>query len=330
VGRDRRAARSAGHPARAGALNPLCRALAAAALGLAGLLPGVAEPLSAAAGAPPAEHGAVWRLAGAHNAVYIAGSVHLLGDRDASLPPPLQEAYLAARRIVMEIDLDDLDPDSGVAFTTAHGTWPAGSPGLRDRLGARRWSRVDAACTRVGVPCDGLDRLEPWAAALLLSVSELMRQGLDPALGVEEQIRQRARADGKPIAGLETIEYQLGLFDGLAEREQRRLLDLTTTEILGDAPELDALTDAWRRGDLARLDRLLLREYRRFPALYEALVYRRNAAWVPRIRELLDDREDVLVIVGTLHLVGRKGLIAMLEDEGLAPQRVRAAPFRAN
>jgi hypothetical protein len=267
--------------------------------------------------------GAVWKLQGARNAIYIVGSVHLLGEGDSALPRTVDDAYAAARRIVMELDLDDLDPQAAAAFTSSHGTWPGGSPGLRERLGERRWSRVDAACEQVRLPCESLDRLEPWAAALLLSVSDLMRQGIDPGLGVEEQIGARARADGKPIEGLETIEYQLGVFDGLAPDEQLRLLELAVDEIFEKEADFAALTAAWRRGDVDRLDRLLRREYRRFPSLYDALVYRRNAAWVPRVRELLESGDDCLVVVGTLHLVGPRGLIAMLDREGLAPRRLR-------
>jgi hypothetical protein len=313
---------------RSGKAGGATSGIAAAALVVCAFFPGPLHADAALAfdGADTTrDDGAVWKLQGPRGALYIVGSVHLLGEKDSSLPRTIDEAYAATKRIVMEIDLDDLDPQAAVAFTSSHGTWPGDSPGLRERVGERRWSRVDAACEQVSLPCAALDRLEPWAAALMLSVSALAREGLGPEFGVEEQLRGHARADGRPIEGLETVEYQLGLFDGLAPGEQLQLLELAADEILDDESDFAGLTAAWRRGELDSLDRLLLREYRRFPSLYDALVYRRNAAWLPRVRELLESGDDCLLVVGALHLVGPRGLIAMLDREGLAPQRVRAA-----
>ena len=165
---------------------------------------------------------------------------------------------------------------------------------------------------RVGVQLESLDRLEPWAASLVYSVAGMAQLGFDPQLGVEEQLKSRAAADGKDITGLETLEFQLGLFDALSADDQARLLELTIDDAGGSAREIDRLTAAWRGGDGAALATLLLREYRRFPTLYEALVYRRNRDWVPQVEALLQRGDDSLVVVGAMHLVGRQGLIELL------------------
>ena len=51
----------------------------------------------------------VWALKGAHNTVYLAGSVHLLKKDDMSLPPAFERAYAAAKTLVMEVDIDEMD-----------------------------------------------------------------------------------------------------------------------------------------------------------------------------------------------------------------------------
>ena len=38
----------------------------------------------------------------------------------------------------------------------------------------------------------------------------------------------------------------------------------------------------------------------------------RNRKWLPKIEALLDDDRDYLVVVGTLHFVGRDGLLELL------------------
>ncbi len=275
---------------------------------------------------PATDDAVVWVLRGTRGTVHIVGSVHLLDAAQSPLPATVLAAYDAAQRIVMEIDLDDLDAGAATQFTARYGMIATDAPDLPAQLGPRDWQRLLQACAHVSVPCESLNRLEPWALALLLSVSALTQQGLDPQLGVEEQIKSRAQRDGKGITGLETLEYQLGLFDSLTPRDQRLLLQQAVADINSGELEFDPLTSAWRRGDLRKLERLLLREYRRSPGLYDALVYRRNRNWVPQVRALLDADGDTLLLVGTLHLVGPRGLIALLQAEGLVVTRVRNRP----
>ena len=286
--------------------------------------PGAAQ-LAPGPNAPPAatDRGLVWKIRGpGGGTVFLAGSIHLLRAGDAALPAAIEQAYGEAERLVMEIDLDDIDPAAAAAFTQQHATYGPGD-GLRRTLGERRWQRARVEFERLGLELATLDRLEPWAVALLYSVSSLARLGFEPALGVEEQLKTRALADDKPIGGLETLEYQLGLFDALPPADQARLLELTLDDTAGSLREADALTRAWREGDERALARLLLREYRRFPGLYEPLVHGRNRNWVPQVEALLRETDDTLLIVGAMHLVGERGLIALLRERGLVVE-----PFR--
>jgi uncharacterized protein YbaP (TraB family) len=297
-----------------------CGALLLGGLSVAGGPAAAASPAPESGTAPGATSGdgLAWRLRGAGGGtVYLVGSMHLLREGDAALPATFDRAYAEAERLVMEIDVDDLDPAAAAAFTSTHAAFAAGD-GLRAALGERRWRRARAGFERLGVEIETLDGLEPWAVALLYSVSSMTDLGFDPELGVEEQLKARAVADRKPIEGLETVEYQLGLFDALSLADQARLLDLALDDAAGSARELDALTRAWREGDARALSRLLLREYRRFPSLYEPLVYGRNRNWIPRIEQLLAGSDDALVVVGALHLVGEQGLVALLRARGLA------------
>jgi uncharacterized protein YbaP (TraB family) len=66
------------------------------------------------------------------------------------------------------------------------------------------------------------------------------------------------------------------------------------------------------------------------PRLYDDLVDRRNRNWVPRLKALLARTDDTLVVVGALHLVGDRGLIALLEREGLVVLPYPGAPAAAN
>lgn len=265
--------------------------------------------------------GSVWALRGGHNTVYLAGSVHVLPDTERSLPPAFDRAYAEAEALVMEIDLDDVDELATQRWVLEHGTF-AGDTTLRMTLGEQRHARLAAEAGRLGLPLEGLQEFEPWTVALTLVQLELQRLGMNPEHGVEKQLQRRAGQDHKEILGLETTEQQLGILDGLSYEEQARFLDLTISEAESMPGEVEALLDAWRRGDSRALERLLLAEYGSFPTLYRRLVTERNRSWIPRIRELLHDRRDYLVVVGALHLVGDQGVLRLLERAGLDPQPV--------
>jgi hypothetical protein len=267
--------------------------------------------------------GLVWAVRGERGTLYVAGSVHLLRPDGAPLPEPFERAYLDAESLVMEIDLDDLDPFAGARFTATHGVYGA-DRSLSATLGPQRWSALAALASRLGLAPQMLERFEPWAVALLLSVTQMQQAGLSVDAGVEQQLAARAAADGKPITGLETIEQQLGLFDSLPDAEQQRFLDMTLADAATLVEQIDAIDSAWREGRLQELETLLKREYARFPELFDALVDDRNRAWIPTLRRLLDGDEDVLVVVGALHLVGDGGVIALLRDAGLEPVRLQA------
>ena len=260
--------------------------------------------------------------------VYLAGSVHVLDTARSRLPPAFDSAWRDAERVVMELDMDDLDPAAAASFLAAHATIGDGE-NLRTLLGAERFARVDTQARALGLSLDSVAQLEPWAVALALTQLQLVKLGLDPAQGVEQQLTERARAEGKPIAGLETIDEQLGVLDGLSSMDQARFLELTAGESDSMATELDGILTAWRRADTAALERLLLVEYERLPTLYGPLVTDRNRRWLPQIEALLARPDDTLVVVGTLHLVGPDGLLALLKDRGLIPTPVGAvSPLR--
>ena len=65
----------------------------------------------ASAGAAAESHPlSMWQLNGASNRIYLLGSVHLLRERDYPIPSTIYTAYRDADTLIMELDMDDLDP----------------------------------------------------------------------------------------------------------------------------------------------------------------------------------------------------------------------------
>ncbi len=266
------------------------------------------------------EAGMLWRVAGESNSVYLLGSVHMLRESDFPLPGDIEAAYEDAEVLVMELDMDDLDPLAVQGLFFTHGTLPADQT-LASLLGPELWSEAHTAAGRLGLDLGMLNRIKPWWAAITIVQLQLAKLGFNPELGLEGYFATRATGDDKPIEGLETAAYQIGLFDAMAMDRQVEMLmksldDATTLE-----QDMGELLAAWRGGHTDKLAQLQSETFREFPALYDSLIKTRNENWVAGLAGLLDDEQDYLVVVGALHLVGEDSVPAGLAKLGYEVSR---------
>jgi uncharacterized protein len=256
----------------------------------------------------------VWSVHGKHNTVYLLGSVHFLSASE-KLPKAVDAAYADAEKLVMEIDLDDLNPLEMQQATLELGLLPDGQT-LETHLGPAAYAKVATHARALGADPALLNRFRPWLAALTLVQLHLMKMGLDASSGVEQRLAARAAADRKPIAGLETIREQLGMLSSLPDAQQREFLLYSVEDAERATKEIDALIAAWRRGDAEGLATLLSEGFEEFPELYRPLTVERNRKWLADLTPLLEERDDYLVVVGALHLVGDDSVLELLREKG--------------
>jgi uncharacterized protein YbaP (TraB family) len=262
---------------------------------------------------------ALWLVTDGPRTVWLFGSVHLLPKGGFSVGGALAEALADADRVCMEIDSDAEDEATAASVTLARAVDPGGRD-LFELLGSDA-DRVRGAAEDAGIPLEALAMFEPWFAGLTVSVMALQARGYDVEHGVEQIIQAEARAAGKTGCGLETLDGQLGMLDGLPAELQAEIL----LQAIDEASEIDTLIEpmlaAWRAGDERGLERSLGEDFEGYPELADVLIYRRNARWANEVAAMLDGDEDVLLVVGAMHLVGDRGLPALLDDRGFRVER---------
>jgi uncharacterized protein YbaP (TraB family) len=276
--------------------------------------------LSAMVRADGALH-SLWELHGKHNTVYILGSIHVLRPSDYPLPPAVLNAYGSAKSIIMEVNLEEIDPLQMQTELLASARLPEGKS-LPEVMGKQRYERAGALAREVGVELSIFDAFAPWFVAEAISQLQLQQLGFQPQSGVEMFFLEHARGDGKPVAGLETVHDQIALFDALSMDEQADYL-VSSLEEAHDLPkEVDAMVRAWSSGNTQWFADQLKSEFGRDPKLYKSILVARNRKWVPKIEALLNDDKNHLVIVGTGHLAGEGSVLELLKKDGiLATQR---------
>ncbi len=282
---------------------------------------GVAVAMTAAAmasGSVAAEP-ALWTVSGGGNTVYLFGSVHMLPEGGFAIDGPLAEALADAEKVCLEIDLGAVNEVEMQRLTLARVIDPQGRD-LFTLLGPDA-DKVKAAADAAGLPLEPLAQFEPWFAGMMLSLLALQQHGFDIENGVERIVDASARATGKPMCGFETADEQLALFDEMPAGQQSEFL-LQSIEEAGDIKaDTRRLLQAWREGDGDALADLFDEDFAGYPELVDRLVYDRNARWTEQIAELLAGDDDVLIVVGAGHLVGERGVPALLEKRGFKVDR---------
>jgi uncharacterized protein YbaP (TraB family) len=260
-------------------------------------------------------HHTFWTVRGDHNTVYLLGSVHALKAADSDLPAEVSRAYVSATALVMEIDLNHISVNRLLGSILDLETLPAGQT-LEGALGPDVYSKFGTRAKALGLDPEFISHFQPWFAATMLDQLVLAQLGFDPDAGVDRQLAKRAQTDHKDIIGLETIEEQIEILAHLSPEEQRHYVLHSLAEVDDTSRRLDEIVSAWRTGDTKVLEQLLGGALKEFPDLYTKLTTDRNRKWLPTITRLLTDDHDYLVVVGALHLVGRDGLVELLQKQG--------------
>jgi hypothetical protein len=263
----------------------------------------------------------LWELHGKHNTVYLLGSIHVLRPSDYPLPPAVLEAYGNCKSVLMEVNLDEIGSEQVQSEMLASATLPEGRT-LPDVLGKERYAHASALAREAGVDLSMFDQFAPWFAAEAISQLQLSQLGFKPESGVEMYFMEKARNDGKSVAGLETVHDQISLFQNMSLDTQAEYL-VSSLEQAHDLPtEVDSMVRAWQRGDTRWFADEMRSELGRDARLYDSVLSARNRKWLPKIEALLDGDKNYLVIVGTGHLVGRDSVIDLLKKDGIgAAQR---------
>ncbi|NHA16118.1 TraB/GumN family protein [Thioalkalivibrio sp. XN279] len=265
-----------------------------------------------------------WRVTapGAPGEVLLLGSVHLLRPADQPLPEAIEQSYARAARMLMELHPRELAPAAVQAALAKIGVDAPGRT-AGELLDAAAWAAAAEQVRAAGFPAEALAGLEPWFGAISLYTGALGAAGYDAALGVDQQLGERALRDGLPVSGLETLEEQLRLFKGLELPTQLALLAKTLEELDTAGADTARLVAEWRAGDVAALARRLEADFAGYPQLREQVVEGRNRRWTPEVASLLDAEGVSLVVVGALHLVGPEGLPELLRQRGLVVEALQ-------
>lgn len=294
--------------------NLRLRAKLASAIALLGCLAAQTATATAAPAKP-----ALWKLSDHDTDIYLFGTIHILPKGLAWRTPALDKAIAESGELVLETPINkDLAATGQLMMKLAVSP---GLPPLAERVPPERRAQLETLIKAAGLPLQTLDKVESWAAALMLTTATFSAMGYDSEAGVENSMA--GAYAGKAITGIETVEQQLGFFDNLSQEAQTAFLLGAIDDPAVARAEFEAMLEAWRIGDTEGIARTFDSQTALSPELREALMTRRNTAWADWLEKKLDQPGTIMVAVGVGHLAGRDSVHDMLEARGLKAERVQ-------
>ncbi|MEP6505528.1 MAG: TraB/GumN family protein [Betaproteobacteria bacterium] len=308
--------------------------LGARAAGVA--VPDVAPPAAAAClpePAPPTQaeslqglrdavdSGLLWKATKAGRAVYLYGTIHVAQRAWMYPGPHVLRAALDSDTFALELDMSE--PAILARLKAAIERRPD-APDLPPALEARLRERMAAAC----IAPETLATLRPEMRAVTVEVMEGRQFGLYSAYGIDIFMAGLARGLKKPIRSLETPEAQARLLVSDDPAETAATVDQVLADLEGGKGPamLQRLAGDWQRGDLDDLGAYAswcgCMDTRQQRADFVKLVDERNPAMADKIVQWHAEGRSLFVAVGTLHMIGRAGLPALLRERGFAVERV--------
>ncbi|HKA14218.1 MAG TPA: TraB/GumN family protein [Myxococcota bacterium] len=297
------------------------RALALAlALSLAGALP------AAARDDPPPSAPTLWRALRANGgeAYYLIGSVHLGRRAMLRFPRAVDDAYQRSAELVLEVGAEGLRPEVAKRLAERY-AWIEPPATLHDRVSSATITALSRYLTSRRDALAPYLQMQPWFIAQQIEAREAARVGLEAAFGVDRHFAARA-ARTKPVVGLETAESQMQILAWLPRATQEALLVDTIEHARDTRNGSEGVARAWARGDDKELERILYRAMYESPQLstyYEQMLLGRNESMTERLASLARDGKLRFAVIGAGHMVGERGIPALLRDYGFRVDRVR-------
>jgi uncharacterized protein YbaP (TraB family) len=232
---------------------------------------------------------AIWVVNDHDTVIYLFGTFHALDGKSVWFNDEVETAFARSDELVLETIVPD---------------------GPRSASAPR-------------VPNLGVAPSASFLASTHMAIKAGRARGMKFDNGADMILRRAAEASGKPVEGLESFDYQLGMFSRMPQQPAHSVAPAQDLSSAGNlAIVMGQMQAAWNRGDSAIFATMLDQMRVNSPASYNVMFTQRNTTWAGWIAQRLQKPGTVFVAVGTGHLAGPDSVQAKLAELGVRSARI--------
>lgn len=280
-----------------------------------------AMPLPSSVG--KTENALFWKITGPglKKPSYLFGTIHLIPAKDFSMPAPVRQVFNETKCLTTEIDLADMT-SIGTMLSLITKANMKGGKTLKNLLSAEDYKLVRAKMEEKGLPANMFERMKPMFTSMMLGDAgggaEGMKSGATTS--VEMELYELAKSEGLKTDGLESVDYQLSVFDSIPYDVQAKMLVESLKSVDGGSEEFETMVKLYQSQDIGAMATEAMGDD--FNEYADLLLNNRNANWIPKIGKQMRDR-PTLFAVGAGHLGGEKGVVRLLRLAGWTVEPVK-------
>lgn len=247
---------------------------------------------------------------------YLFGTFHLLCKDDIRFSDALKQAVIKSDEVYLELDMDDPSTLLGALVLMKM----KDGKKLKDLYTEAAYKRVsdffkDSLKTPIGL----FQQMKP---EFLMALLYPKMMPCNTTGSVEESLMQLAKENSKEIKGLETMAFQASVFDSIPYEKQAAELLETIDSLDKSKKYFNLMLKAYKEQRLDSIANIVSNPEFGSTENQDVLLDNRNQIWVAQLKEIMKKR-SVFTAVGAGHLVGSKGLIALLRAAGYTVKGIK-------
>lgn len=262
----------------------------------------------------PTEKALLWKIEKEEltSPSYLFGTIHIIPKEDFFYPTGTLSAIEQTKTMVFEIDMSVMTDMSQQMALMGKAVMKDGKK-LSDLLSEEEYSIVKKHFDEMGLPLGLFERMKP--AFLTIFASEDMSPDVlqnGDMKSYEMAFLEIGESKEMETGGLETVEYQLSVFDSIPYTDQAKMLVESIQNADNGEDELDKMIAIYKEQDLKGMQDMFSDESM---GDMDILLNNRNKNWIAPMKEYMS-KSPTFFAVGAGHLVGEEGVIALLRAEG--------------
>lgn len=270
---------------------------------------------------PPPQSSLLWEISGngLEKPSYLFGTIHIIGVDDYFWTDIMDEKFNTTEKLVLEIDMDN---PMMLMISMLGSVRMKGGETLKNLLTPEEYKKVNKYFSKeLGMPLSTFDRIKPMFTSMMMAQGGASEE---ETTSYEMELMQKAEVRGMKTEGLETVKYQMSMFDSIPYETQAQML-VEAVESAGEESEddtMDEMITLYLAQDLNGLYELITAGDSEIEGFEDVLLNTRNKNWIPKI-EKMSAKKPTFFAVGAGHLPGDEGVINLLIKAGYTVTPIR-------
>ena len=251
----------------------------------------------------------LWKISGngLEQESYLFGTIHMICSEEFKMDSRIETAFSKTGQLVLELDMDDPSMQQKLQALSLNPEMK----NIKSQLSEEDALALDSFLkTNYGAGLDQLGILKPFVLTSMILMKQMPCSQIE---SYEMYFTNKATQEQKEVLGLETVEFQMGIFEKIPDEvELEEVGKMVTSDYT--QKEFAKLVEKYLEEDVDGLYRLMT-DNPMMKAYGTLLLDERNKAWIQTMQDYMA-KKPTFFAVGSGHLGGEFGVINLLRKSG--------------